>query len=62
MKKLFALLIILSSCNDHSYKTDKGEICSNILKERSAARFNNQYLMLPAIDSLFLKCGCDSLK
>lgn len=64
MKNIITLLLIIlifSSCEGYKYHTDQGKICSQLLDERSTARINNKTEQIPAIDVLFLKCGCDSL-
>ena len=66
MKKiLFILSVTLSmfSCKPgYNFKTDKGKICSEILEERSYSRTTNHPELIPAIDVLYLRCGCDSIK
>jgi hypothetical protein len=54
-------IIFLNAC---SHQT-KGDLCKEILSQRSNILFNTNYIKTPALeqtDSLYVKCGCDTLK
>ncbi len=67
MKKLILILsVVLISC---SYK-DKYEkrapthadICIELLNQRDNERYYQYIEAVRSIDSMFMKCGCDTLK
>lgn len=61
MKKLlFLLLILVASCKSGPYT--KGDICEDLLSKRSRESCNGNSEAIIRIDSLFIRCDCDTLK
>lgn len=65
MKKLILILsiIAITSCNcEPSKPWTKGDICRNLLDKRANESYYNHSDAVRNIDTMFLKCGCDTLK
>ncbi len=67
MKKLLIILsiILFTSCEEDKYAKrapTHADICITFLEQRNDARFNGHPDQVTTIDSMFIKCGCDSLK
>ena len=63
MKKVIVILLVsmIFSCRAYQSPT-RGDFCMKLLEQRSSAWFNDEKDQVRQIDSLILKCKCDSLK
>lgn len=59
MKYILIIIILISGCSDGPYV--RGRICEDLITQRASAIYNSKYEIIPAIDTMLIKCHCDSL-
>lgn len=62
MKNILLFSVIIFSSCEYRDKVDKSTRCKMILDQREAARYSNQQTIMLSTDSLYIRCGCDTVK